>query len=137
MVWRGRAALVARYEQRTLDQTAFTLGLADALQRQREGDAAVVLRGWRKPIEAIAGSVPETVRSQRGAEQRIAELEDKVERLLNEQANDRASAPQRATRRGRAIIACGARRRLQRPDGDARLRRSDLQSQIESHYHGV
>ncbi|MGT2509436.1 class I SAM-dependent methyltransferase [Cupriavidus basilensis] len=123
----------ARYEQRTLDQTAFTLGLADALQRQREG-VLRLLRGWRKPIEAIAGSVPETVRSQRGAEQRIAELEDKVERLLNEQANDRLarrSEQRDAEGQSSRAVPAGGSSGL---DGDARLRRSDLQSQIESYY---
>lgn len=118
------------YEQRLLERAAFTLGVADALHRQRDG-VLRLLRGWRKPIEAIAGSVPETVRSQRGAEQRIAELEEKVERLLNELANDRL------TRRSEQRDAAGHSWRAAPADGgegDALARRGDLQSQIESYY---
>lgn len=79
-----------RYEQRLARREAAGIWLADALQRQRDGMLRAQ-RGWRKPIEAIAGSVLNALREQRDARARIDALEDQLEKLSAELTHERLS----------------------------------------------
>lgn len=88
----GALALRAfgRFEHRVSRREAAVVWLAGALQRQRDGMLRAQ-RGWRKPIEAIAGSVLNALREQREERERISALEDKLEKLSAELTHDRLS----------------------------------------------
>ncbi|SPA57070.1 methyltransferase domain-containing protein [Cupriavidus taiwanensis] len=79
-----------RYEQRLASREAAGIWLADALQRQRDGMLRAQ-RAWRKPIEAVAGSVLNALREQRDARARLDVLEDQLDKLSAELTHERLS----------------------------------------------
>lgn len=117
-----------RYERRLARREAAGVWLAEALQWQREGMLRAQ-RGWRKPIEAIAGSVLNALREQRDARERIGALEDKLEKLSAELTNERLS------RMGERRTAPPAAGRPARGGQDGEMEPGeDLRAQIETYY---